>query len=126
MIQNKMATEKLGFEICALTTIPERADVGDGSVGWFKIATFSKSRGYRTFSRALDGKNTFAKFFFEIELRFLFAQGPQSFTDFVTGDSPILLKIIVLEAVLTIRETSYWAEIPTKLYMCVIISVTGL
>ena len=104
-----------------------RMYIRNAGLGWFKIATFSKSRGYyRTFSRALDGKNTFAKFFFEIELRFLFAQGPQSFTDFVTGDSPILLKIIVLEAVLTIRETSYWAEIPTKLYMCVIISVTGL
>ena len=32
-LQNKMATVKLGFEISALTTIPERADVGDGSGG---------------------------------------------------------------------------------------------
>ena len=30
MLQNKMATPKLGFEIYALTTIPERADVGMG------------------------------------------------------------------------------------------------
>ena len=28
-----MATARLGFELCALTTIPERADVGDGSGG---------------------------------------------------------------------------------------------
>ena len=33
MLQNKMATSKLGFDIYALTTIPERADVGDGSGG---------------------------------------------------------------------------------------------
>ena len=33
MVQNKMATAKLGFELCALTTIPERADVGDGPGG---------------------------------------------------------------------------------------------
>ena len=31
MLQNKMEAAKLGFEIYALTTIPERADVGDGS-----------------------------------------------------------------------------------------------
>ena len=31
MVENKMAAAKLGFEIYALTTIPERADVGDGS-----------------------------------------------------------------------------------------------
>ena len=31
MLKNKMAAAKLGFEIYALTTIPERADVGDGS-----------------------------------------------------------------------------------------------
>ena len=31
MLQNKMAKAKLGLEIYALTTIPERADVGDGS-----------------------------------------------------------------------------------------------
>ena len=29
MVENKMAAAKLGFEIYALTTIPERADVGD-------------------------------------------------------------------------------------------------
>ena len=29
MLKNKMAAAKLGFEIYALTTIPERADVGD-------------------------------------------------------------------------------------------------
>ena len=29
-VQNKMATARLGFEICTLTTTPERADVGDG------------------------------------------------------------------------------------------------
>ena len=33
MVQNKMATAKLGFEICPLATIPERADVRDGSGG---------------------------------------------------------------------------------------------
>ena len=33
MAQNKMGTEKLGFKIYALTTVPERADVGDGSGG---------------------------------------------------------------------------------------------
>ena len=33
MVQNKIAMAKLGFEICALTTIPKRADVGGGSVG---------------------------------------------------------------------------------------------
>ena len=33
MLQNKMAAAKLGFEIYVLTTIPERADVGDGSGG---------------------------------------------------------------------------------------------
>ena len=31
MVQNKMATAILGFEICALTTVPKRVDVGDGS-----------------------------------------------------------------------------------------------
>ena len=30
MLENKMATAKLGFEIYALKTIPERADVGAG------------------------------------------------------------------------------------------------
>ena len=30
MLQNKIATAKLGFEICALTTIPEPANVGMG------------------------------------------------------------------------------------------------
>ena len=50
------------------------------TVGWFKIATFSKSRGYRTFSRALYGKNTFARKNFLIQSRFLFAQGVQKFT----------------------------------------------
>ena len=33
MVQNKMATARLGLEIWALTSIPERADVGDGSRG---------------------------------------------------------------------------------------------
>ena len=33
MVQNKMAMAISGLEICALTTIPERADVGDGSGG---------------------------------------------------------------------------------------------
>ena len=33
MVENKMAAAKLGFEIYALPTIPERADVGDGSGG---------------------------------------------------------------------------------------------
>ena len=33
MVENKMAAAKLGFEIYAFTTIPERADVGDGSEG---------------------------------------------------------------------------------------------
>ena len=33
MVENKIAAAKLGFEIYALTTIPERADVGDGSGG---------------------------------------------------------------------------------------------
>ena len=33
MLQNKMATVKLGFEIHALTAIPERADVRDESGG---------------------------------------------------------------------------------------------
>ena len=33
MLQNKMAKAKLGLEICALTTIPERNDVGDRSGG---------------------------------------------------------------------------------------------
>ena len=33
MLQNKMATAKLGFEIYALATIPVRSDVGDGSGG---------------------------------------------------------------------------------------------
>ena len=32
MVENKMAVAKLGFEIYALTTIPERADVG----GWVR------------------------------------------------------------------------------------------
>ena len=31
MVEKKMAAANLGFEIYALTTIPERADVGDGS-----------------------------------------------------------------------------------------------
>ena len=31
MSKNKMATAKLGFEVYTLTTIPERADVRDGS-----------------------------------------------------------------------------------------------
>ena len=31
MLKNKMAAAKLGFEIYALATIPERDDVGDGS-----------------------------------------------------------------------------------------------
>ena len=33
MLQNKMVRAKLGFKIYALTTIPERADAGDGSGG---------------------------------------------------------------------------------------------
>ena len=33
MLQNKMVTTNLGLEIYALTTIPERADVGDWSGG---------------------------------------------------------------------------------------------
>ena len=33
MLKNKMAVEKLGFDIYVSTTIPERADVGDGSGG---------------------------------------------------------------------------------------------
>ena len=33
MVENKMAAAKLEFEIYSLTTIPERADVGDGSGG---------------------------------------------------------------------------------------------
>ena len=33
MLKNKMAKAKLGLEIYTLTTIPERADVGDGSGG---------------------------------------------------------------------------------------------
>ena len=33
MLKNKMAATKLGFEIYALTTVPERADVGDASGG---------------------------------------------------------------------------------------------
>ena len=33
MVENKMATARLGLEISAFTTIPERADVGDGSGG---------------------------------------------------------------------------------------------
>ena len=33
MLQNKMVKAKLGLEIYALTTIPVRADVGDGSGG---------------------------------------------------------------------------------------------
>ena len=33
MVEKKTAAAKLGFEIYALTTIPERADMGDGSGG---------------------------------------------------------------------------------------------
>ena len=33
MLKNKMVAAKLGFEIYALTTIPERANVGDWSGG---------------------------------------------------------------------------------------------
>ena len=33
MVENKMAAAKLGFEIYALTTIPERADVAEGPAG---------------------------------------------------------------------------------------------
>ena len=33
MVQNKMATAILGFELCSLTTIPERTDVGVGQGG---------------------------------------------------------------------------------------------
>ena len=30
MVQNKMATTRLALEICASTSVPERADVGNG------------------------------------------------------------------------------------------------
>ena len=50
MVQNKMATAKLGFEICALTTIPERADVGDGSP-----KPLRRREGYRAAFNGLEG-----------------------------------------------------------------------
>ena len=55
-----MATAKLGFEIYAITTIPERADVGDGSGGEQGTSEtppepLRRREGHRTAFKGLEG-----------------------------------------------------------------------
>ena len=60
MVENKIAAAKLGFEIYAFTTIPERADVGDGSWGErgtseTPLKPLRRREGHRTAINGLKG-----------------------------------------------------------------------